>query len=68
MKGNVMPALVDTLENATDEEISEASNKLAKRVTKKFIISVVISVAAHFASAAIVRVLENHQNTKELTE
>ena len=61
--------LVDSLENATDEEIVEASGKLTKRITKKFLIGVAISVAAHFASEALIQLIENQKKAKrEITE
>jgi hypothetical protein len=57
MKGTIM-SLIDTLENATDDEIVEASNKLSVRLIKKFIFGVVVSVAIHFASAFIAGAIE----------
>lgn len=67
MKGNIMP-LVDALEEATDEELQEAGKKLRLRYVKKFIIGTVVSVAVHFASEAIVLLVDRKRNNEEITE
>lgn len=46
------------LEKATDAEIREAGMKLRYRLIKKFFLGVVVSVAVHFASAAVVGLIE----------
>lgn len=66
MKGTIM-SLIDSLENATDTEIAEASNKLSVRLVKKFILGVAVSVAIHFASAFIAGTIEKKIN-RELTD
>lgn len=60
-------SLIDTLEAATDEEIAEASDKLAVRFLKKFILGVVVSVAVHFVSAFVAGAIEKKIN-REITD
>lgn len=69
MKGNIMSTtLITELENATDEEIVGASNKLARILTNRILIGVVASVVAHFASELIINGIEGRRKSNELTE
>jgi uncharacterized metal-binding protein len=69
MKGNTMSAtLITELENATDDEIVGASNKLARIMTNKIVIGVVASVIAHFASDFIITAIEGKKKATEITE
>jgi hypothetical protein len=69
MKGNTMSAtLITELENATDDEIVGASNKLARIMTNKIVIGVVASVIAHFASDFIITAIEGKKKAAEITE
>ena len=63
-----MSNLVTELENATDEEIVGASNKLARLMTNKILIGVVASVIAHFASDFIITAIEGKRKTPEITD
>jgi hypothetical protein len=63
-----MSNLVTELENATDEEIVGASNKLARIMTNKILIGVVASVIAHFASDFIITAIEGKRKTPEITD
>ena len=63
-----MSNLVTELENATDEEIVGASNKLARFMTNKILIGVVASVIAHFASEFLITAIEGKKKTPELTD
>lgn len=57
--------LVDALEEATDEELQEAGKQLRFRYIKKFILGTVVSVAAHFATEAIVMLIDSKRNREE---
>jgi len=57
--------LIEALENASDEEIVEAGNKMRGRLVKKFVLGVVVSVAVHFASEYLVTQIDKKRNTEE---
>lgn len=57
--------LIESIENATDEEIVETGNKIAGRIVKKFIIGVAVSVAVHFVSEFAVAAIEKKRNPEE---
>ena len=60
-------SLIESLENATDEQIVEAETTMRKKLFKKILIGTVAAVVSHFLAEFAVTAIEKKIN-REITE